>query len=107
MKKGLRQDGEERTGETSGTNTDLMKKGLRQPLGGEGRGLAMNEHRPDEKGIATWTGFFCCQVEEGTNTDLMKKGLRLALAGRIKKNLTRTNTDLMKKGLRHLRLSFL
>ena len=35
-----------------------------------------NEHRPDEKGIATFAVFSNTGSSKGTNTDLMKKGLR-------------------------------
>ena len=36
-----------------GTNTDLMKKGLRPTGAHAGQHRFSNEHRPDEKGIAT------------------------------------------------------
>ncbi len=85
------------------TNTDLMKKGLRltaslRPFLNEKnehrpdeKGIATqrqhanyvfpeeNEHRPDEKGIATPELRGKELSVEGTNTDLMKKGLRLPL----------------------------
>ncbi len=43
----------DRAGRGAGTNTDLMKKGLRPGMVGRCGAQAANEHRPDEKGIAT------------------------------------------------------
>ena len=83
------------------TNTDLMKKGLRLHDTQDVPAFVLNEHRPDEKGIATHKAKKSLPGGRGTNTDLMKKGLRLCLPDTYTYNLfKRTNTDLMKKGLR-------
>ena len=61
-----------------------MKKGLRLPQSPHvvvGRG---NEHRPDEKGIATMKRDPYVGQLFGTNTDLMKKGLRLFVKHSLK-----------------------
>ena len=98
MKKGLRRFTDTALAKQHETQTDLMKKGLRQssfaycPVSGR------NTDRPDEEGIKTSLNEWVTLNPE-TQTDLMKKGLRLEdpilLLARLE-----TQTDLMKKGLR-------
>ncbi len=81
-----------------------MKKGLRRQHSNDVLTEdIVNEHRPDEKGIATQP-LYRPHRPRGTNTDLMKKGLRRPKAGKRGWYGRRTNTDLMKKGLRLLKV---
>ncbi len=77
MKKGLRPGVRPEVAVLDGNEHRPDEKGIATCLFRQGsNGPRRNEHRPDEKGIATvssrWIGY-----RGGTNTDLMKKGLRL------------------------------